>query len=987
MLSPGPSYISSRSADVILSDVRPIKLAYEALQAVNVLLDELLYTILNEAQSLATDKLKASLLKVIPTNLGKEALLEAEVELKAYLERNTSSSTSGSRAGGPFSLQWAFELLRLKCEAYSTMNDSDEDGEAERRLSERMKGSNMSPPHPSEVAPAALYLTAILESICEHVLGNISSVAARDSSRTVATSQDIFTALCEDDAFYGTFKTLKVYEQIEQLSKAPRPRRSKSFSRGSDRAGTPTSRTQSATQAELAALRDGASTPARTRMSMESLRSNSTAMAAAPVESRTSMERGKSIRKKFMTHSRSSSEKEADSRNSMSESARSRASGEFEEDEELAHEFDELMRSGSTVKVSLTPDRLRTMEVFNRERTQRAKQTREPESQISDKPAGTEGDAHALPSERPRAPASAARPLPRRVDSIVEDEEEFTQASSTTITSATVVTTEPPRMRQASKSFTSSSAPSSAAARYRSISISDSPHPRHESRRSQDRLPNGMPANLTAINTQKPSRQPSKSNPTGMPTRTKKVARHRESLDLDDVMNGSGEEGEEEEVPIPSLPPPPPRTPSRTASAAPTPISPAKPQSPHVSASARELIAFLDEGPPEEPESQRNSVANASVISFESSKTARTGKLSRMMSKLTIGNGGSQERLNGRYGDDPPKTPRSLGRKPSTNFGPPTAFKSSLSSKRSFPNVVVSPPRVAPHHGDGTQTPTPPQSISSSTRMVSPSPTNSTAPLNPRTVSVASSTSDESHALSPLRNGSVRKTWDDHGSEVSMSRNGSVNSQSQGSRVSHRLQVVNGDMREDEHGPLTVKTNGHVPIISPVPRSNDDRVVSPSTPRRSPIPRKPPPSPNPQENGHAPAKDPSQRSRKPSTSPAPAPGIAASEVADLRQYLSKAQTADECRLLVDMFFASHGFPAKALSDDEVPSLPELPLFMSLSELESSYVELFLSGDSIGFPSLADETSSDGSSASSRDFLSPSSEPNASPAPFLETVQE
>ncbi|TFY56429.1 hypothetical protein EVJ58_g7650 [Rhodofomes roseus] len=861
MLSPGPSYISSRSADVILSDVRPIKLAYEALQAVNVLLDELLYTILNEAQSLATDKLKASLLKVIPTNLGKEALLEAEVELKAYLERNTSSSTSGSRAGGPFSLQWAFELLRLKCEAYSTMNDSDEDGDAERRLSERMKGSNMSPPHPSEVAPAALYLTAILE---------------------YAHSLFVFRAslICSHGA-EGLYATRAPWRAQER--------------------------------ALIAVLR--------------------------------------------------------------------------QEDEELAHEFDELMRSGSTVKVSLTPDRLRTMEVFNRERTQRAKQTREPESQISDKPAGTEGDAHALPSERPRAPASAARPLPRRVDSIVEDEEEFTQASSTTITSATVVTTEPPRMRQASKSFTSSSAPSSAAARYRSISISDSPHPRHESRRSQDRLPNGMPANLTAIDTQKPSRQPSKSNPTGMPTRTKKVARHRESLDLDDVMNGSGEEGEEEEVPIPSLPPPPPRTPSRTASAAPTPISPAKPQSPHVSASARELIAFLDEGPPEEPESQRNSVANASVISFESSKTARTGKLSRMMSKLTIGNGGSQERLNGRYGDDPPKTPRSLGRKPSTNFGPPTAFKSSLSSKRSFPNVVVSPPRVAPHHGDGTQTPTPPQSISSSTRMVSPSPTNSTAPLNPRTVSVASSTSDESHALSPLRNGSVRKTWDDHGSEVSMSRNGSVNSQSQGSRVSHRLQVVNGDMREDEHGPLTVKTNGHVPIISPVPRSNDDRVVSPSTPRRSPIPRKPPPSPNPQENGHAPAKDPSQRSRKPSTSPAPAPGIAASEVADLRQYLSKAQTADECRLLVDMFFASHGFPAKALSDDEVPSLPELPLFMSLSELESSYVELFLSGDSIGFPSLADETSSDGSSASSRDFLSPSSEPNASPAPFLETVQE
>lgn len=110
MQAPGPSYLSSRSADVILSDIRPIKLAIEALQALNVLLDELLYTILSEAQSLAPDRLKASLLKVIPTGLGKEALLEAEVELQSYTERKTPLSTSASGAGAPFSLQWNFEV-------------------------------------------------------------------------------------------------------------------------------------------------------------------------------------------------------------------------------------------------------------------------------------------------------------------------------------------------------------------------------------------------------------------------------------------------------------------------------------------------------------------------------------------------------------------------------------------------------------------------------------------------------------------------------------------------------------------------------------------------------------------------------------------------------------------------------------------------------------------------------------------------------------
>ena len=145
-------------------------------------------------------------------------------------------------------------------------------------------------------------------------------------------------------------------------------------------------------------------------------------------------------------------------------------------------------------------------QVFNKERTQRAKQAREAGAQFSDKPAGNEDNTHALSPGRPRAHTTTAHPIPRRVDSIVEDEEESNQAGPTTM-SATV--TEPPRVRQASKSFTSASAASSAAARYRSVSISDSPHPRHEHRRSQDQLPNGtpVPPRIDTQNTQRPDRK------------------------------------------------------------------------------------------------------------------------------------------------------------------------------------------------------------------------------------------------------------------------------------------------------------------------------------------------------------------------------------------------------------------------------------------------------------------------------------------------
>lgn len=106
---PGPSYISAHSADVILSDIRPIKLKPEGLRAINVLLDEFLAKILSTSSSLVTDKLRASLLSLLPTSLGKEALLEAEVELRAYWERTDPKSVpeDDSRT---FHLQWAFSV-------------------------------------------------------------------------------------------------------------------------------------------------------------------------------------------------------------------------------------------------------------------------------------------------------------------------------------------------------------------------------------------------------------------------------------------------------------------------------------------------------------------------------------------------------------------------------------------------------------------------------------------------------------------------------------------------------------------------------------------------------------------------------------------------------------------------------------------------------------------------------------------------------------
>jgi hypothetical protein len=80
-------YISAHSAETILSDFRPLKLQADALSFLNLLLDDILANIITSSRSILTDRLKTGLLKTVPTMIGKDALLEAEMELRAYWQR------------------------------------------------------------------------------------------------------------------------------------------------------------------------------------------------------------------------------------------------------------------------------------------------------------------------------------------------------------------------------------------------------------------------------------------------------------------------------------------------------------------------------------------------------------------------------------------------------------------------------------------------------------------------------------------------------------------------------------------------------------------------------------------------------------------------------------------------------------------------------------------------------------------------------------
>ncbi|THV08194.1 hypothetical protein K435DRAFT_814695 [Dendrothele bispora CBS 962.96] len=842
----GPSYISSHSADVILSDIRPIKLKIDALNCINVLLDEFLYNILTAARSLSTDKLRAGLLGVLPTSLGKEALLEAEVELRAYWDR-TKHGKGGNPAveddSATFNLQWAFELLRLKCEAYSTLNESDENQAAEARLVERM-GSAGPPPKASLVSPAALYLTAILE----HILSNVGRVASRDSSRNTATVNDVFIALCEDESIYSLFKTMNVYEQIEQLSQAPKPRRSKSFSRGDK-----LSRTTSIQQDQSSRKDSPTPPPVTARVSSDT----------GPNANRSSFEKARSM-KKLISGSRTSNDgsmnghghKKSDSILSEDTKGTWAAVAQIDQDDSSLQDFDDLMRSDSTMKVSLTPDRLKTMEVYKQEKQQRSSR-------------GKPAPLHLNSDDSLTSRTNGRRPSVAQVDSITEADEESVAKTFTSPTSHyrqrqhSVATPPPPK------------APSSN--RLRSASTST---PRLNRKPSQGNTASSSPLMSPPMPPVPPmqTREFRKEfNADQFPPKTRKRQVNRESLDLDDVMAGSDAEDDDE---------------TAQATVPTTPKRSAKTKYGGVSASTRELMDFLNEGPPGEPNTP--SRANKDLVDFLASgppdanfakspsldnAKKGSGRLQRMMSKIVMGTSeksrasqAQQEDLS-RSRNGPPSSYNSLNKLPPVAMNAPTGSLASLANRPvpPRPSQILSPP------SSPSEDFVPPPKRAANGHATLSTPRSST----PRSVHADPTKPTEEQASNSLSPKSVAAT---------------------------------------ESSPAKAD------VIPAPPRKS-----SPST---TAVSRKPAPT-----------------SATVTGSSSSAVGISVPDAQEMRRLVSKATSAEECRLLMDIFFARAGVPSET-ADYDVPYPSPSPSDVAEvrssvdTTLEISLVELFLGGETI-----------------------------------------
>ncbi|KAG0050750.1 hypothetical protein BGZ83_004466 [Gryganskiella cystojenkinii] len=210
-------YIAQKFANAILSDASSYIISTDGLQALNAFLDELLFILIDTAKGMETSRIKASVYQTFPTALGKNAIVEAELEAKSYLDmggKDTSNHLSNNGQSGTSAMfnadsdesrvEQVFEQFRAKCQYYS-------------KLGERL-GSPAGNPSNSIVVPTliAIYVTAVLEHVAEYVLQVASTVADRQDHADMVTVREIYVALLEDRQIENIFEIMILKSQLQK---------------------------------------------------------------------------------------------------------------------------------------------------------------------------------------------------------------------------------------------------------------------------------------------------------------------------------------------------------------------------------------------------------------------------------------------------------------------------------------------------------------------------------------------------------------------------------------------------------------------------------------------------------------------------------------------------------------------------------------------------------------------------------------------------
>lgn len=307
-----------------------------------------------------------------------------------------------------------------------------------------------------------------------------------------------------------------------------------------------------------------------------------------------------------------------------------------------------------------------------------------------------------------------------------------------------------------------------------------------------------------------------------------------------------------------------------------------------ISQSAQELVDFLAEGPPPEP----SFPGRASPQNIPKQKS---GRLGRMMSKLT--GAPSNERLREEVLSKKTNSVSSLSSNQRSNgYGQPSSFaQSSIPAVGSNPGFIIATPPRPPRPIESIVPVSPPATPGSPTRESFAIPESRSLTSAPKVVASRKTASPfEASRGDPMRLAPPSRQ-SSRGSPFSQSKESLHSVSSTGHAINGR---VNGSgLKRDNSLSEQSQTDNDVP-------ANDNKLED--------------------------------------EVPIAAPLLTIARVDELRRLLSNATSADECRVLTDMFLARVGFPVKRIGEESPYPVPTPDL--TNSKQEDAMVEILL-GDS------------------------------------------
>ncbi|KAL7316281.1 hypothetical protein PS15m_005398 [Mucor circinelloides] len=377
-------YVCQRAAQAIIAEIGPLRVSSDALQAINVFLDEFLAILVITAASLDLVLLKAAVVQLLPYSLGKNALVEAEIELKNRIAESEADNNEDEhqnqldlstyekmRLLNNESVNQIIPVLQAACADFCTL--AAETHHAQEK-------------HQDMIAPVVVvYVTAIVEHIAEYVLNSVAMTADQTDAEHIRV-KEVLLCLLADPQAGSLFRRMNLKETLEKRastypnylpSPVPSPvsiKRDQLIQRHSN-STTPTSAdfTMDCHNDHLQGEDSNDLDPRATPSSTCSMRSSESIndRPLSIMSNGTVKSSGSKSRFNFFGSSSSSNKKEKRTSISLSFSSNKRstsnppsiASPTTPSYTTANMDFEDLMRSGTTKKVTLTPNRLRSIEV------------------------------------------------------------------------------------------------------------------------------------------------------------------------------------------------------------------------------------------------------------------------------------------------------------------------------------------------------------------------------------------------------------------------------------------------------------------------------------------------------------------------------------------------------------------------------------------------------------------------------------------------